>query len=353
MNKAKGLTVLIIYFIIMSIITILINLLLATFAYLYIIDIILLILTFIITIYLIYNLYSKPLTNLNTLAKHYNDYNFAYKVYINPSKDITELAKNIDDLAYKLKNINQKYHEIKSENQTYYEQYQLDLENKKQLVASISHEIKTPLAVIEATASALYDDIFPAESFKDELNNIIKECDKTSEMIQEIVNIYKLDNINYELEATNVNIATIIKEVINDYANLINKYQKQIIISNNLNFSYELNYNQFKKAIENIMLNAIIYSPLNETITITLKDETTYKVLEIINYGVTIDKKAIRKIFEPFYRIDEARTKGEDYGNGLGLYIVKEILEKHHLDYGITNVLNGVKFYIIFKQVLN
>ncbi len=339
-----------IYFILVIIIFVLINIFLKTNEMLFLINIILITFFLILTYTIIYYIYISPIKKTNNIIKYYNDNNFAYTNYGITSIDMKMLNDDLKELGDKLKILTQKNQEISAENQNYYEQYQMDLENKKQLVTSISHEIKTPLAVIEATASALYDDIFPKETEKQELNNIMIECDKTSQMLQEIINIYKLDTTNYKLEAKLTNINTIIEEILEEYHNLIIKYKKDIIILNNLDIEYNVNYLQFKKALENILLNAIIYSPLNEKITINLTTKNNYKALEIINYGITIDKDSIQKIFEPFYRIDVSRTKKEDHGNGLGLYIVKEILEKHELDYGLVNVNDGVKFYIIFPN---
>lgn len=350
MLKSKLFWLFLSYFILLIITFVVINLLLKDYTYLYLINIILGFIFSIICFTLIYFFYIVPILASNNLAKNYNEANYAYKNYNFNNPDLIKLNANITSLANKLNIITQKYQEISTENQNYYEQYQKDIETKKQLVASISHEIKTPLAVIEATASALYDDIFPKEDEKKELNNIINECDKTSQMLQEIVNIYKLDSKNVKLDAKEYNIKELILTVINEYNNLIIKYKKTINILNDLSFIYKINYNQFKKALENIILNAIIYSPLNEEITISLNKKTNYYALEIINYGVNIPKEAINKLFEPFYRVDEARTKKEDHGNGLGLYIVKEILDKHQLNYGIINIDNGVKFYILFPM---
>ena len=73
--------------------------------------------------------------------------------------------------------------------------------------------------------------------------------------------------------------------------------------------------------------------------------------MEIENYGVTIPDDDLPNLFEPFYRVDKSGSRTlRNAGSGLGLYTVKEIFEKHHFDYGIENIKNGVKFYIIIKK---
>lgn len=350
--KLKSIYILIINFIFFLTILLLLNITLKTSNYLYIINIIFNILFILITFILIYILYIKEIKQTIKLLNHYDENNFSYSIYNNINKDFTKLNGLVESLGQKLKNLQQMYNEVSEENKNYYVQYQLDLENKKQLVASISHEIKTPLAVIEATASGLIDNIFNDDEKEKELTNIIDECDKTTKMLQDIVNIYKIDSSNYKLDLKECNLEDLIIEILDFYKSLIIKYKKNIKILNDLTFKYNLNPTQFKKALNNIILNAIIYSPLESDITISLTDHKDYKVLEIINYNTNISKEDIKNVFEPFYRVDKARTKKEDHGNGLGLYIVKQILEKHNLDFGIINVYNGVKFYIVFP-ILN
>ncbi len=348
--KIKSVTLIIILNALAFIFFTVINILLYNFSFLYLINIFLILLYILSNIFIINFLYYTPLRKTIRLLKHYNDENFSYRIYDLNSKEIKELNGEINLLGIKLKNLKQSYLEILNENNSYYNQYQKDLENKKQLVATISHEIKTPLTVIEATASGIVDEIFPQDEINNELNNIIKECDKTTKMLQEIVNIYKLDNNKLNIDNTAVDILNLIKEIIEFNHSLILKYEKEIIYLSNYSFKYNINLNQFKRVLNNILINAITYSPKGEKITINIIDNKSYNVLEIINYGITIPKNDIKKVFEPFYQVDKSRTKKQDYGNGLGLYIVKEILEKHHLDYGILNVNNGVKFYIIFPN---
>ncbi len=348
--KIKSITIIIMLNALVLVIFIATNILLYNFTFLYLINIFLILLDVLTNIFIINFLYYTPFKKIIRLLKHYNDDNFSYQIYELNSKEIKEINTEITTLGTKLKQLKQNNIELLNENNSYYNQYQKDLENKKQLVATISHEIKTPLTVIEATASGIIDEIFPKEEINDELNNIIKECDKTTKMLQEIVNIYKLDNNKINLDSSKIDVLNLIKEIIEFNHSLILKYEKEIILLTNTSFKYTINLNQFKRVLNNVLINAITYSPKGEKITINIIDNLTYKVLEIINYGINIPKNDIKKVFEPFYQVDKSRTKKQDYGNGLGLYIVKEILEKHHLDYGILNVNNGVKFYIIFPN---
>ena len=99
-----------------------------------------------------------------------------------------------------------------------------------------------------------------------------------------------------------------------------------------------------RKAISNIIGNAVIHAPNLADITVSLKKN----VLQIQNSGVTIPTSDLEHLFEPFYRVEDSRNR-ETGGTGLGLYIVKSILERHKFSASINNIENGVCFTIVFS----
>ena len=324
--------------------------LLRNYEYHYLFTIIIFLLLIIANYYITNILLANPLIDAAKKLNHYNNNEFGFYITSNISKESKELKLELDKLA---KNYEKTTNELKEkiyENKSYYNYYKMDLEKRKQLVTAISHEIKTPLAVIETTASAILDDIIPPDEVKTELQNIINEANKTNDMLKEVITIYKTSTNLKEITLEDLNLKDLIREALNELNGLAVKYKQKIEILSDLNLEICVNKNEFRQALNNILLNAITYSPPKNKITINLLNHSTYNVLEIINYGVEINKEDANKLFEPFYRSDKSREKKEDHGNGLGLFLVKEALEKHNLDYGITNVNNGVKFYIIFQK---
>ncbi|MBQ3420798.1 MAG: ATP-binding protein, partial [Romboutsia sp.] len=108
-----------------------------------------------------------------------------------------------------------------------------------------------------------------------------------------------------------------------------------------------------EKAINNIIINGIKYSPNNENLIVRLykkNKKNNYKVyLEIENTGVTIEEKYIEEIFNPFFRIEKSRSR-KTGGSGLGLYLVNQILKSHGYYYTLKNKENSVVFLIEFKS---
>ena len=113
-----------------------------------------------------------------------------------------------------------------------------------------------------------------------------------------------------------------------------------------LPYYIEGNLDMIKKAFSNIIINGIKYSEENEELIIKLEGNS----FQIINTGAHIDKSDLDKIFEPFYRVEKSRNR-KTGGSGLGLHIVKKVLEVHDYKYTIENIENAVKFTIELVQV--
>lgn len=109
---------------------------------------------------------------------------------------------------------------------------------------------------------------------------------------------------------------------------------------------------QMERAIQNVLVNAIRYSPNGEMICISLSNEKNTVYCEIENTGVHIPEDMVSHLFEAFYRADTSRNRNTG-GTGLGLYIVRKIMELHHAKYGIKNSSSGVKFWFEISQKRN
>ena len=282
-------------------------------------------------------------------AKEFNDINFNIVSDEMMNSDFIKLANAFNELQLTLNKTIQELEKKNKEILTLNNDLKNELVYKRNLVASISHDIKTPLTIIAATISAIQDGIFSPEETQVELENVLKEIDTTKRMLQDAINIYQLESEINESEFTEIKMIDIINNVTSDLSKLITKYKHTL----HLNLEHDIKlYGDKKKmtiAIRNIVLNAIIHSPENNEIYINVVSNKIHSVLEIINTGVEISDDDIKNIFKPFYRVDKSRTKKDDFGNGLGLYITKEILKKHNLEIDVLNVENGVKFYIIFN----
>lgn len=282
-------------------------------------------------------------------AKEFEKINFKEVENEMTNLDFIKLANAFNELQHKLfETINEtqkKNNEIILLN----EKMKQDFIYKRNLVSSISHDIKTPLTIIEATIHAIKDQIFSPEEIPGEIENILLEIDKTKKMLQDTINIYKIEeDLSNTNEFKEFQLIDVITTITDDFKTLFEKYQQTLTLNLKNDITINGDINQFKKAISNLILNAIVHSPKGNKININIISNKNSKVLEIINTGTNINEDEINNIFKPFYQTDKSRTKNDDFGNGLGLYISQEILKKHNLKLNVINLDNAVKFYVEF-----
>ena len=290
-----------------------------------------------------------PIKEFIGYAKEFNNINFNVVSDEMTNSDFLKLSKALNELQNTLNETIMKVQQKNNEILILNDNLKNELVHKRDLVASISHDIKTPLTIIAATISAIQDNLFTPEETQIELENVLNEIETTKKMLQDTINIFRIESEITEDKFIEFQIIDVINNITEDLSTLIKKYKHTL----HLNLSNDIKINGDKEkittAIRNLVLNAIIHSPENNNIYINIVSNKIHSVLEIINTGVSISNDDIQNIFKPFYRVDKSRTKKDDFGNGLGLYITQEILNKHNLDVGVENIDNGVKFYIIFK----
>lgn len=159
-------------------------------------------------------------------------------------------------------------------------------------------------------------------------------------LVKEIILVAKLDANDMQQSYEEASLVRMIKSDIKSILPIAKK--KQIQIKNQIDTDIKIYVNErlFKKVLSNIILNAVQYSPPQEQVILKLENE---KRLQIINTGTRIEN--LEDIFQPFFRVEKSRNKATG-GSGMGLYIVKKVLELHGMDYQMSNVEGGVMFEI-------
>lgn len=287
---------------------------------------------------------TDPYAYLNNIITNILDVNF--ETLKNEALN-SDTLKTSERLLLLQKTLQQDINELKEKNSTVtrlINQQSADFKQKKQMISALCHDLKTPLAIIHTTLFAIKDGIIPKNQIEQEIENIILEIERTSKMLQEIVNVYRYDNDLKERNVEKINVFDSINLVCDNLNKLFLKYNQSLKINQQKNVVIETDREQFERLLYNLITNAIIHSPQNNDVIIDLFENG----LEIINTGVTIDEKEIENIFKPFYKIDSSRNKKADTGNGLGLYIVKEICDVNNFKINASSSNNQTKFSIKF-----
>ena len=224
-------------------------------------------------------------------------------------------------------------------------------QKRRDFIATISHELKTPITIISGQIEGM---IYNIGKYKDRDTYLKKSYESTQELkelVNEMIEVSKSETLKQDLYLTNINLSNLIDNLVKRQIFLIEDKNLKTVLNIDEDISILADEEKITRAINNIINNAIKYSPEGETVTIGLykrKNGRSIKIyLEVENSGVTIEKKYLEEIFNPFFRVEKSRSR-KTGGSGLGLYIVSTILKSHGFEYSIKNRNNSVVFTIKF-----
>ncbi|MED1285529.1 sensor histidine kinase [Bacillus mycoides] len=283
---------------------------------------------------------AKPLLKINDTTKKIAHLDFTEKIPITSKDEIGDLSKNINTLSNKLhSHIGQLEQDIEKERK---------LENtRKEFIAGVSHELKTPLSIMKSCISILKDGV--AEHKKDYYFQAMeKEVDKMDILILDMLELAKFESGTYNMKMDSFYIDGVIEEICEQLSSEIEK--KELSVHKHICPAEVVgNQNRIEQVIVNFITNAIRYTPDKEDIIISTIDEKNYIKVCIENKGAHIEEEQLDKIWDRFYRVDAARKRSQG-GTGLGLAISKNILELHNAEYGVKNTKDGVLFYFYLPK---
>ncbi|QWH30971.1 HAMP domain-containing histidine kinase [Bacillus mycoides] len=283
---------------------------------------------------------AKPLLKINDTTKKIAHLDFTEKIPITSKDEIGDLSQNINTLSNKLhSHIGQLEQDIEKERK---------LENtRKEFIAGVSHELKTPLSIMKSCISILKDGV--AEHKKDYYFQAMeKEVDKMDILILDMLELAKFESGTYNMKMDSFYIDGVIEEICEQLSSEIEK--KELSVHKHICPAEVVgNQNRIEQVIVNFITNAIRYTPDKEDIIISTIDEKNYIKVCIENKGAHIEEEQLDKIWDRFYRVDAARKRSQG-GTGLGLAISKNILELHDAEYGVKNTEDGVLFYFYLPK---
>ena len=237
--------------------------------------------------------------------------------------------------------------------QVRYSEYQL-LESQREFVANISHELKTPLAVVSSQVELLEiagDKIDRAYYY----TSIHEELDKMSKMVGELLDFTMLDNQMSAMEMSRVDVSELAKYLLLRYDAIFRKNEIKVEQEIEENCFVYGNRMYLERAANNYLMNAFQHTEQGKRIAITLKKEKKQICLEIYNDGEQIRENQMEHIWDSFYTTSQKKkpvtSENTARNVGLGLYVVRKIVEKHNGTCGAKNLENGVLFWIRLPEM--
>lgn len=219
-------------------------------------------------------------------------------------------------------------------------------EFRRDLMANVSHDLKTPLTMIKAYAEMVRDISYNnLEKREEHLNIIINETDRLNVLVNDILVLSKIQATEEELKIEKFDLIKEINEIVSKYAIIKETENYEIICTMPKKAMVYADKNKINQVIYNLINNAINYTGKDNKVNINVKEEKNDYLVEIIDTGKGIAKEDLEHIWERYYK-KEKNHKRNVVGTGLGLSIVKNILENHHFKYGVESKDNkGTKFY--------
>lgn len=201
-------------------------------------------------------------------------------------------------------------------------------ETRRDFVANISHELKTPIGAIALLAETLQGATDDPEAVKKFAASLQREANRLGHIVQEIIELSRLQSANYVADSARVNLGEIIRDAIDRTQIAAEAKQMRLVVDNQEQIFIQGNYEQLAIAITNLIENAINYSDAGGQIGIALRINEVAAEVVVTDNGVGIALDDQSRIFERFYRADPSRSR-ETGGTGLGLAIVKHIALNH------------------------
>lgn len=225
-----------------------------------------------------------------------------------------------------------------------YKKQELLEKNRRAFIDAVAHELKTPLAMIQAYSEGLKERI-AEEKREAYLEVIIDETAKMNELILEMLKLTKLEDGAYILKLETFVMKKLIEEVVQAKGRLIEDKQITIVMKIDEESEVTADYRCMEQVVSNLLLNAIQHTDIGGTIWISLVEGK----VEIENKGVPIPEDKLKLIWNAFYKVEEINNRSGE-GSGLGLSIVKNMLELHKLSFGVENTEEGVKFWFNLRR---
>lgn len=279
----------------------------------------------IIISYFISRKLSNPIIKLNQAAKKIGKKEYDINLPLDDTpREIVELSETLNDAVRELES-NDKL--------------------RTELMANVGHDLKTPLTMIKAYAYAIKDlNSDNKEKREADLNIIIEEVDRLSLLVEDILELSKIEAGAYPMQMERFNISKMIKNILRRY-DILEKEGYQFIFDCKKEAFVTGDVKRLEQVVYNLINNAVNYTGDDKKITIRQTNKKETVLIEVIDTGKGIDKKEIDLIWDKYYQINKNHKRNK-FGTGLGLSIVKQILENHHCKYGVlSEKKKGTTFY--------
>ena len=298
--------------------------------------------------YLFSRRFTRPVLELAQIAHKMSELDFETKFEVDSEAEdeIAVLGNSINSLS---ENLERTISELKAANI----ELQNDIERKtqmdevrKEFLSNVTHELKTPIALIQGYAEGLKDNINEDPESRDfYCEVIIDEAMKMNKMVKKLLSLNQLEVGTAQPEIERFDIVPLVRSVLGSTEILFQQKQAELVLHAEESVYVWADEYMMEEVVTNFISNALNHVNGRMRIEVDLKRVGDKVRLSVFNSGDAIPVESLAQVWEKFYKVDKARTR-EYGGSGIGLSIVKAIMELHRQNYGVMNRDDGVEFWI-------
>lgn len=293
--------------------------------------------------YFVTRLLTKPILEISDISKRLTTLDMTWRCDTSRTDEVGTLALNLNTMAARLDST---LKELSAAN----EKLQADIEQERRqeklrvdFFRAVSHELKTPITVLKGELEGM---IYQVGEYKDHdthLRQSLRTVNDMELLVKEILSASRMAGSDFSLTLSDVDLSQLVRECCRKWQGAAEDREQRFQADIEDGRTCQGDMALLQKAVSNIIGNAVAHSPSQAEISVTLAGN----ILQVRNSGVSIDSANLEKIFEPFYRVDRSHNRNTG-GSGLGLYIVKTILERHGFSFRMNSTDDEVCFTAIF-----
>jgi len=299
----------------------------------------------IIIMYVVMGFVTKPIVKLKALSKKMSDLDFDAKYTGKENDELGELGQHLNEMSEKLEDTVGKLRVANLELTNDIAEKEKLEQARNEFIGNVSHELKTPLAVIQGYAEGLQDGIADdPESAAYYCEVIIDETQKMNRMVKKLLTLNQLEFGKEKLEMTRFDLTALVSGVSGASTILAKQKGANIIFAQKDPVYVWGDEYKLEEVVTNYLSNAINHVSGKMEIHVEIIDDEKTTRVEVENSGSHIPEEDLEKVWDKFYKVDKAHTRSYG-GNGIGLSIVKAIMDLHGGKCGVVNTDEGVKFW--------
>ena len=293
--------------------------------------------------------FTNPILQLNDIANKMAKLDFSQKYRVTDTEDeINELGRSINTMSDKLETTIKQLQKSNIELEKDIEEKSKIDDMRKQFISDVSHELKTPIALIQGYAEGLIENVSTdEESRRFYAEVILDETNKMDRLVKQLLELMKLEYGKKEFNNEKFDINELINEAIRKCEVMLQKNNIQVEFESKKPIYVWADEFYIEQVVTNYFTNAIKHTEEignNKKIKITVKQLNDKMRITVFNTGKTIPEEDLIRIWGRFYKVDSSRNR-QDGGTGIGLALVKAIMNNYQNEYGVNNKKDGVEFY--------